>query len=122
MTSPQTPARRAFQTLALLGLLAAGGAWAQPQSCAPQAAAVNATSPGLDQRVRENARQFNTNLLPDHIARVKRAAMQEPERALMVCIFEQELAARSGGNVAVGTSPTTLRGDPKVFGRSARGG
>ena len=32
MTSSQTPARRAFQTIALLGLLAAGGAWAQTRT------------------------------------------------------------------------------------------
>jgi hypothetical protein len=37
---------RARRSLTLLGLLAASGAWAQPQSCASQAAAANATSPG----------------------------------------------------------------------------
>jgi hypothetical protein len=123
MSRTHSAARSTLCSFALLSLLAVSGAWAQPQSCASQAAAANAISPGLDQRVRENARQFNTDFLHEHIVRVKRAAMQEPERALTVCIFEQELTSRSGRSAAA-ASPVAapLRDDPKVLGRSARGG
>jgi hypothetical protein len=112
-----------WRALALLSLLAASGAWAQPQSCASQAAAANATSPGLDQRLRENAQQFDTDFLRERIARAKLTAGQDSARALTVCIFEQELASRSGrSTVAASPAAAPLRDDPKVFGRSARGG
>lgn len=125
MRRKPTPARLTLQALALLGLLASNAAWAQQQSCASQAAAANATSPGLDQRLRENAQQYDTDFLRERIARAKLAAGQEPARALTVCIFEQELAARAGGaggHANAAAAPPTARDDPKVFGRSARGG
>lgn len=122
MTQKQTPARRALQTFALLGFLVASGAWAQSPSCASLAATANATSPGLDQRLRENAQIFDTDFLRERIARAKPGARDEPGKALTVCIFEQELAARAGGAVAVGAAPIPPRDDPKVFGRSERGG
>ena len=122
MNHKQTLARLALLTLALLGLLAASAAWAQAQSCASQAAAANATTPGLDQRLRENAQQFDTDFLRERIARAKLAAKDDPSKALTACIFEQELATRSGGSSNSATAPAAGRDDPKVFGRSARGG
>jgi hypothetical protein len=113
--------RRALRTLALLGQLGAGGAWAQ--SCASLAATVNATSPGLDQRLRENAQIFDTDFLRERIARAKLTAREVPAQALTVCVFEQELATRSGANTAAASQAAApARDDPKVFGRSARGG
>lgn len=122
-TRTQTLAHSALQALALLSLLSIGGAWAQSPSCASQAAAANATSPGLDQRLRENAQQFDTDFLRERIARAKLTATQEPARALAVCIFELELASRSGSRpVAASPAAAPARDDPKVLGRSARGG
>ncbi len=123
MRRKPTPAYRALQALAFLGLLASNAAWAQAQSCASQAAAANAITPGLDQRLRENAQQFDTDFLRERIARAKLAAAQEPARALTVCIFEQELAARFGrSTTAASPAAAPLRDDLKVLGRSARGG
>ncbi len=123
MSSKQTIVRCALQTLALMGLPAASSAWAQSPSCASQAAAANATSPGLDQRLRENAQQYDTDFLRERIARAKLTAAQEPARALTVCIFEQELASRSGrSTTAAALVAAPQRDDPKVVGRSARGG
>lgn len=120
MTHTPSKTRRALQTLALLGLLGAGGAWGQ--SCASLAATANATSPGLDQRLRENAQLFDADFLRERIARAKLTAREAPAQALTVCIFEQELATRTGGGVAASVPVVAPRDDPKVFGRSARGG
>ncbi len=122
MSRKPTPARHALQALALLGLLASNAAWAQAQPCASQAAAANAITPGLDQRLRENAQQYDTDFLRERIARAKLAAKDDPSKALTACIFEQELATRSGGSSNSATAPAAGRDDPKVFGRSARGG
>lgn len=125
MSRKPTPARHALQAFALLCLLASNAAWAQPQSCASQAAAANAITPGFDQRLRENAQQFDADFLRERIARAKLAAKDDPSKALTACIFEQELAARSGGSSSSASStapPAAGRDDPKVFGRTARGG
>jgi hypothetical protein len=97
--------------------------FAQTLSCTPLVAAATANSPGLDQRLRENAQQFDTDFLRERIARAKLTAGQDSARALAVCIFEQELALRSGrSTTAASPAAAPLRDDPKVFGRSARGG
>lgn len=123
MSTVKAHTRRALQVLALLGILGAGSpSSAQTQSCAPLVAAANANFPGLDQRLKENAQLFDSDFLRERIARAKPAAKDEPAKALTVCVFEQELAARSRGAAGTPAAVSAERDDPKVFGRSARGG
>jgi hypothetical protein len=112
-----------FTVLVTLVYAAAqSAAWAQTQSCAPLVSAANANFPGLDQRLKENAQQFDVDFLRDRIAKAKLTAKDEPAKALTVCIFEQELVTRSRGSAGTTTSTSAGRDDPKVFGRTMRGG
>jgi hypothetical protein len=123
MNGTQKHVLRALLVVASLGaLLASLPSLAQTQSCAPFVAATTANFPGLDQRLKENAQQFDADFLRERIAKAKLTAKEEPAKALTVCIFEQELIARSKGTAGVATPTPVLRDDPKVFGRSARGG
>jgi hypothetical protein len=123
MHAKQTRMPRFMQLLALLVVaLASPPSFAQTQTCAPFVAATTANFPGLDQRLKENAQQFDTDFLRERIAKAKLSAKEEPAKALTVCIFEQELTARSRGTAGVAASAPVVRDDPKVFGRSARGG